>query len=157
VGQVVNPLEKALPAAYIKDATYGGSSVLHGALRIGTSGDERLRVTLGSDGGFIQANALDQDGKPVNGAQILIVPAGADSEAALAGALVRGETGPDGAYRSPVLAPGKYQVLATRDLVDDTPDSIGRIWRSQSSAATVEVAPNATVGQALSPANFFHR
>jgi hypothetical protein len=118
----------------VKDITYGPSSILHQRLR---AAEERtLRVSVANDGGFIRASA------PA-GARILILPDSAGSEAALSGAMTQGEASPAGVYTSPVLAPGKYHVLATFDPIDPTPECTGRIWRARTTAEETEVGPNA--------------
>lgn len=130
----------ALPNAYVKDITYGPSSAFHQRFR--SSNDLTLRVSVGNDGGFTQVSA------PA-GAQILILPATSTTEAILSDAMVRGEADSTGAYKSGVLAPGKYHVLATYDLIDRTPESIANIWRERNRGQEVDVGPNVTASATL--------
>lgn len=120
-----------VPNGYIKDITYGSQSVFHLPWKIGAAEPgARVLITVANDGGFIKAT-----GPP--GSHIVIVPAAATSEAIVADSLVVDKTGP--------LAPGKYYVFATADLIDNTPESIAAIWRARTSARQVEVAPKSTV------------
>lgn len=129
----------AFPNAYIKDITYGPSSILFGMFR---AAEGTLRVTIGNDGGFIKATAPP-------GAQILILPATATNEALLAAAMVSGQADNTGSYTSRSLAPGKYRLLATDGLIDRTPECIARILRARTHAQDVEISPNATAAVTL--------
>jgi hypothetical protein len=133
----------AVPNAYIKDVAYGSQSVFHQPFKIGAAGPGvHLRITAGNDGGFIKAAAPP-------GSRILIMPAAAASEAIVADSLVGGQTSPAGAYTSPALAPGRYYVLATADLLDNTPESIAAVWRARTAARLVELAANGTAQVSL--------
>lgn len=126
----------AFPNAYVKDITYGVSSVLHQTFRASSEGT--LRVTVANDGGFVKASA------PA-GTQILILPGTAATEAALADAMVSGQADLTGNFTSRSLAPGKYYVLATNDLIDHTPECIANIRRARNRGQDVDVGPNAIV------------
>jgi hypothetical protein len=122
----------APPTTYVKDATYGELSVRRRWMRIGSaSGDARLHITLGTDGGFVKASAADSSGKVAPNCHILILPAVSSDEGALADAMVMAQAGPAGDFLSPVLPPGKYYVLATDDLIDKTPESMAAIRGSR--------------------------
>jgi hypothetical protein len=129
----------ALPNAYIKDVMYGSQSVFHQPFKIGSAGaGGHVRILAGNDGGIIKAAAAP-------GSRVLITPAGAGSEAIVADALATGQTDPAGSYNSPALAPGRYYVLATTDLIDSTPECIAAIWRARASAREVDLGPKGTV------------
>jgi hypothetical protein len=125
----------AFPNAYVKDITYGPSSVFHQRFR--AQNELTLRVSVANDGSFIKVNA------PA-GAQILILPATAATEAMLSDAMIHGEADSFGAYTSSVVAPGKYHVLATYEVVDRTPECIANIWRERNRGQEVDVGPKAT-------------
>ena len=137
---------------YLKDITYGGVSILHEPLGVGTAmGNATLRVIVAPDGGYVSAKVADKDGNPVPDSYVLIVPSSATSESALAANLTSGQTDQNGVYSSDMLAPGKYLVLANSAPVDSTPESIGKLLRSRSHAQEIEIAANRTVQITLPP------
>jgi len=144
-----------LPAnVYVKDITYGGSSIRHDALRLGSAiGEARLRIVLAHDAAMLDAKVSDEDGNPVAGAGVCLMPAGALSEASLAETVVTGETDQRGVYTSGALAPGKYYVLSGAEGFTDlrSPENIGKLWRARPKAAEVELAPNRTAQVTLRP------
>ena len=144
-----------LPAnVYVKDITYGGNSIRHDALRLGSAiGEARLRIVLAHDAAVLDAKVSDEDGNPVAGAGVCLMPAGALSEASLAETVVTGETDQRGIYTSGALAPGKYYLLASGEGFKDlrAPENIGKLWRARPKAQEVELAPNRTEQVTLRP------
>jgi hypothetical protein len=135
---------------YMKDVTYGGVSIKHEPLRVGSMlANATLRVVVGRDGGSISAKVADKDSHPVSDANVVVMPAESSSEASLAAALRSGQTDQNGLYLSGSVAPGKYLVLASAAPVDMSPESIGSLWRALTHAQEVEVAPNQTVQVAM--------
>jgi hypothetical protein len=129
--------------AYVTDITYGGRSVLHAPFRPGSAtGEGGLRVILGLDGGTITANVTDRDGNPVPDVRVVAIPKTANSEAALAAMMTTGQADSSGSWTSPLLAPGGYYLVATTAPVDDSPESIARLWRARGQAEEVELAPS---------------
>jgi hypothetical protein len=53
-----------------------------------------------------------------------------------------GKTNYVGTFTSPALAPGRYFVLISRDVVDKSPEGIAKLMASMSNATEVMVAPN---------------
>ena len=135
-----------LPAgSYIKDVTYAGVSVRNAPLQVGSGpGFASLRVMLARDGGKISAQLTDGDGKPVPRGYVLVLPGQALTEAALADLLILGQTNQLGVFLSDALAPGKYLALAVTAPLDQSPESIGKLWGSRGKATEVEVSPGAT-------------
>jgi hypothetical protein len=143
-----------LPAnTYVKEITYGGSSIRHDALRLGSAiGEARLRIVLAHDAAVLDAKVSDEDGNPVAGAGVCLMPAGALSEASLAETVVTGETDQRGVYTSGAVAPGKYYVLAGAEVTDlRAPENIGKLWRARPKAVEVELASHRTVQVTLRP------
>lgn len=64
----------SVPNAYLKDVKYGDLSVFHETL-IAAPGAS-LRVTYGSNGGFVTATVTGKDGQAVAGAHVLAVDVG---------------------------------------------------------------------------------
>jgi hypothetical protein len=140
------------PGVYIKDVTYGGSSVLHLPLRVGSVvASSQVRILLATDGGAIATRVADKDGNVVPDCSIAIIPAESDSAATLADALVLGQTDQYGAYSSPSLAPGKYYVLATTAHVTLAPESIGKLSRALNHAQEIDLGAGVHVQVSLSP------
>jgi hypothetical protein len=134
------------PGAYIKEATYGGHSVLHDTFRPGSAvGEAGLRIVLARDGGSVNTKVADKDNQPIADAQVVVMPANVASEGMLAATMLSGQTDQNGAWSSAMVQPGKYYVIATRLPVDKTPESIGKLWRSRNNAQEVEIGPGATV------------
>jgi Carboxypeptidase regulatory-like domain len=137
---------------YVKDVTYGDRSILYQTLRVGSAvGNAGLRVTLGRDGGTVGARVADKDGNPVADCTVAILPATADNEAKFAAAVRTGKTDLAGAWSSPTLAPGKYIVLATRDTIDRSPETTGKLWKARNRGEEVEIAPNGKASVTLPP------
>ncbi|MCE5309532.1 MAG: hypothetical protein LLG20_17960, partial [Acidobacteriales bacterium] len=137
---------------YVKDITYAGASVLRAPLRVGSAiGNATLRISLARDGALVNAKVADKDGNPVPDSYVLIMPAEASTEAALAAALITGQTDQTGVHKSNALAPGKYLMLASTAPVDMSPESIGKLYQARTQAKELILAPNANVSVTLSP------
>lgn len=138
---------------YLKGIIYGGVSILHEPLRVGSAmGQAELRVVVAPDGGYISAKVADKESNPVPDSYVLIMPESATTEPLLAAQLISGQTDQNGMYSSDMLAPGKYLLLASLMPVDMTPESIGKLWRARSHAQEVEIGPSATMQVTLAPA-----
>lgn len=137
---------------YVRDVSYGMDQVQYRPLRVGAGPPgARLRVLLGSDGGTLTVRCVDRQGKAARDATVILVPAWATQEASVAAAYSSGATGVDGFYRSRVLAPGAYSVLATSDPVYPGVDAIAALWRARSGAKTVVVPANGHVEVTVEP------
>ena len=138
-----------LPAyAHINDVTYGGLSILGMPLSVGSGfAGARLQIIVARDGGTlaIAAVASARSDDPAPGAYVSVMPADVQAEAAMAASLEPGQTDDAGLWSSRRLAPGRYRVLVTSEPIDRSPESIGKLWRSRSSAREVEVKPGANV------------
>jgi hypothetical protein len=140
---------------YLKDAIYGGRSIRNAFFNAGTGAQPPvIRFVLARDGGRVAAMVSDDEGKPVCDADVALMPANADSEAALASVITWGRTDSYGAWTSGAIAPGKYYVIAGFLPVDRSPDSIGKLWRARTKteAAQIEVDSGAMVQIGLHPA-----
>jgi protocatechuate 3,4-dioxygenase beta subunit len=138
---------------YVKDITYGNTSVVRGPLRLGSAvtGAE-LRVIIGQDGGFLRVKVADKDGKAVPDANVILMPREAGSEADLAAMRIAGQTDQNGEYSSAALAPGRYYVLATSAAVTDgSPESLGKLLAARSKAKEVDVGAGVAVQLTLEP------
>ena len=127
---------------YVKDIAYGGNSILHKLFR---PGPQKLRVTIGQDGGYIAAQVKDKDGAPVGDTNITILPESSAPDPEYAALILSGRTNQLGRYRSGPLAPGKYYVLASAVANDNTPEMVANLRRARTKAKEVEVKPGATV------------
>jgi hypothetical protein len=135
---------------YIKDVTYGDKSVQYQVFRPGSAtGEATLRVVLARDGGTLSIKAESKDNKPAADAQIAVLPANAASEGVLAATMITGQTDQNGAWTSPLLAPGKYYVFATDLPLDRSPETIAKLWRGRSKAKQVDLSPSGSQQIAL--------
>jgi hypothetical protein len=141
------------PGTYVKDITYGGISIRHDALRLGSSiGEARLRIVVAHDAAVLDVRVSDEDANPVVGAHVFLMPASAVTEASLAETIVTGDADQRGLYTSGAVAPGKYYVLAGAEVTDlRAPENIGKLWRARPKAVEVELASHRTVHVTLRP------
>ncbi|MEO8369329.1 MAG: carboxypeptidase-like regulatory domain-containing protein [Candidatus Solibacter sp.] len=125
---------------YVKDVKYGDRSILNRTMRVGTAmGNAGLTIVLGRDGGSIATNVADKDGNPVADCTVVILPATAENEAAFAAAFKNGQTDQSGRWTGPTMAPGKYVVLATRDIVNRSPETVAKLWKARARGEEVEI------------------
>jgi hypothetical protein len=137
---------------YVKDITYGGASILHEPLRVGSAmGEASLRIILARDGAVLTAKVADKEGRPVTDAWVYAIPADAASEAEVADRLVSGQTDQDGVFNSKPLAPGKYSVIAGTTVINKTPESIARLANSRNQATEIDLSPGAVQTVTLIP------
>jgi hypothetical protein len=137
---------------YVKEMTYGGTSILHAPLQAGGGvGEAHLRVVLGRDGGFLKAKVADKDGNPVAECFVILMPADALSEAALADEIITGQTDQSGAYSSNALAPGKYCALVSSRSINKSPEDVSKLLQARSHAQEIEIGAGATVSVTLAP------
>jgi hypothetical protein len=148
---------------YVKDITYGESSVMYGAIRPGYSA-ARLRIIVGDDAGSIEVAAVRADGTPAVGSAVLILPAVTQTETELAARLKEGYADDTGSYRITNTPPGRYYVLATDDPpisqtnlpsrtleISRTPETLSLLQRVRSRGQLVELGPRAVVQVRVTP------
>ena len=136
---------------YVKDITAAGVSVLHGSFPLAGAEPIAVRVLLARDGGFLNVLVTDHDGKPVPDVPVHVFPVAAATPAALALLRTAGRAGDDGAYASATLPPGTYYVLAGNSPVDNSPESIARLWNARNKAGKVEITGGATAHLKVEP------
>lgn len=144
---------RGLPeGSYVKQAYYGVASVLDAPIRLTTmTGEGRLRVVLGGDGGFLRARVSDRDGNPVARAYLYIMGADADSEVVFAGQVDWEEVKDGWGFANGARQPGRYLVIASDLPPGESADFISTLWNSGRSRATaVDIRPWATVQVTLS-------
>ena len=129
---------------YLKEASYGTASVLHGLRLTGGGAEARLRLVLACDGGFLAARVADSEGNPVSHVSLYVMPADVASEGALSTAIQSTEVENGWGSVAGALPPGKYLALACDLELDGTAEPILRLWRARSKAKEVEIGPNAT-------------
>jgi hypothetical protein len=138
---------------YVKDITYNGSSVLHRAIVPG-SGEGKLQITIGRDGGRIAVQVQTDAGEPVADSLVSILPMSAQTEQEAATSVVAGLTNEQGAFVAEGLRPGMYLVIAPRNLLpfkrllpmgtvllDKTPEVLRKLLNSRTRGTLVEAAP----------------
>ena len=138
---------------YVKDVTYGGTSVLHRQLKLGSAlAGSGLRVIVDHDGGVLKARVSDDEGQPIGDATVILIPKESTTHLRLAETRVAEKTNQNGEYTSSGLAPGAYYVLAIEDdFTDLSPETISKLFDARSKAEEVEIGPNATVELTLEP------
>jgi hypothetical protein len=137
---------------YIKGIVYGDDNLLHGPLRVGRAmGNSGIRIVLARNGAVANVRVTDKDGHPVPDCSIVLMPAAATSNAALAATLTTGRTDQNGTWSSVTLAPGKYHALATLEAIYKTPELIDKLVAARSRAQEVSLDPNGAATVTLSP------
>ncbi|MDR3717537.1 MAG: carboxypeptidase-like regulatory domain-containing protein [Bryobacteraceae bacterium] len=135
---------------YVKDIVYGTASILHAAFHPGSAvGNATLRVVIGTDGGTLNVQVQDKGGNPVPDIYVVLIPAEAANEAALAETIISGQTDDQGAYSRGPVAPGKYYVTTSPARVPPTPEAMTRLVQARIHAQEVEVGPKASVNLTL--------
>ena len=157
-------LQIRLPAnTYVKDISYGGSSILHKSF-VPVGGGGELKVSVGRDGGLLRVTAANSNGQPSPQTTVIVYPSNATDETAIVTGMTAGRTNDAGVYTGPPLSPGKYIVLATNDpppgvinlpqgsfYLERTPDTLGLLLRARSRGQEVDVASGVTVDIRLAP------
>lgn len=134
------------PGVYIKDITFAGESVLNRTIHLaGAFGDTQVRVTVADDCGLLTVRVDDNDGNPVPGAYVTVIPAESLPPALLAARMISSPSNDKGLFTSGCLAPGKYNVVATTAPTEPTPEGIGKILKLRSSTNEVEMNPHAVL------------
>jgi len=139
------------PGAYAKEISYGGVSLAGGLLRLaaGTSGTLRIVGTLG--GASLSAKVTDADGNSVADSTVVLIPAGATTAPLLSWLMQTSRTDQNGTWKSGILPPGKYRVLAVTRPVRPIPEEIDKLWLALSHAKEVELGPKDTAQVDLHP------
>jgi hypothetical protein len=133
------------PGMYIESAAYNNADVLRHTMLAGTAPDNApLRITIGENGGTLQVVATDKDSTPADNAYIIVFPADAITEADIAASYTGGIADQSGAWKSGVIAPGSYYVIATPSAPDRSPEAIGRLVRARAQSDPVVVPPGGT-------------
>ena len=144
------------PGLYAKDITYGGFSVLHGTLSLGTpSGDGRLSVVVARDGGNISVRVTDREGKAVPSAAVWVVPSATGTAAELESALISGTADANGVYATPTLPPGKYRIFATTIRFERTAENIEKLTNIRFQGPEVEIGSSGGPQVTLQPITVF--
>jgi hypothetical protein len=141
-------------SVYVKDILYGGASIMNKAFHpVPSAGTMWLRVLLGSDGGASAVTVVDSDGKTVPDADVVVMPAGAPSDEALAAMVATGLTSQAGSWLSPTLAPGKYYVYATRSGFNRSPEGIRAASAMRGSATEIEISAGSSLNVRITLSN----
>jgi len=140
---------------YVKAVSVGTEDILR---KTYIPGGEKLRITLGHDGGVIRSRVVDANGQPSIHSAVIVSPASVQSESELATAMVEGLTNDDGVFETRSLSPGRYFVIATdnpppyatigpggRLEIQRSPEALTRLLRARFRGQSVEVGPRATV------------
>ena len=138
------------PGMYIESAAYNNADVLRHTMRAGSAPDNApLRIVIGENGGTIQVAATDKDNNPADSAYITVFPADAITEADIAVTYTTGIADQSGAWKSGVIAPGDYYVIATPTPSNRSPEAIGRLLRARGQSDPVVVPPGGTAKAAV--------
>jgi hypothetical protein len=141
-----------VPGMYVKDVTFSGRSVMSAPLRPAAAmSGSGLRVVIAHDGATLSVQVTGKDGNPGIDLHVLVIPAEVRSEGELAARLVQGKTNQLGQYATQTLPPGKYYVVAADELLDPTPESIGRLWKSRTRFQEVDLPPAGAAQVKLEP------
>jgi uncharacterized protein (DUF736 family) len=148
---------------YIKDVTYGGSSILRKSF-LPAAGPAELRVVMAHDAGRITVKVADENGNPAPRSSVLILPANAQSEADLSAAMFASTADDNGLCVLNGIPPGTYFALATNDpppsrvllpadtfFLERSPETLSMLLRVRSNGRQFDLAPGAMAQISLSP------
>lgn len=140
---------------YVKDVTYGGSSVMREPLDASRMrhGAE-FRIVCGAGGASLDATVADKDGKGVPDISVVAVPADAVSASQMSTAIAWTQTDQNGQCSLTGLALGKYRVLAVAKTVEMTPETLGALSSAlPSKAEDVELGADQRASVLLAPSS----
>ncbi len=143
---------------YVKSAMYGKDDLTDKGGRFYLDRpDEPLKVTVATDGSRIKVKVANDNGEPVPGRRVSLVPGGLASAQELTARLwncysdAKGECSvfslPNETPRS-VFAPGEYVVLAAELPFNQSADVLDQIWRTLQSSGTKLTLPPGSTGEA---------
>jgi hypothetical protein len=140
---------------YVRDIFYGGTSVHHAPLALGSQlAGSTLRIVLDHDGGAIRA-LVRNEGEPIADATVVAVPTTAATHVQLAEARVVCTTDQYGECTTAAVAPGEYLVMALEGNYSDlSPETIAALFDARSQATEINVGPKATVEIELEASRF---
>lgn len=98
---------------YLKSAKYGEADVLRAGLDLSHGASGRLEVEIGADGGRIEGSVADGDDRPIDGARVALIPVDSSGGPSRQKVTV---TDPKGAFSIRGIAPGDYDLYASRSL-----------------------------------------
>jgi hypothetical protein len=138
-------------SVYVKDVTYGGESVWHKSLHLGSKpAGVGLEVILAHDGGTLHARVADDKGEPIGEATVVLIPKAAATNMELADTRLVGITNNRGETALASVPPGEYWALATDDYFTDyAVETITALFEARSKAEEVNIGPNASVNVKL--------
>jgi hypothetical protein len=115
-------------ASYAAAVTYDGSEPVGERLWLTPGTMSSLNISVSSTTCRFTATITDGQGKPIQNANVIVVPGSATSVPLIARLAVRGAAGINGEYTSPRLPPGKYRLLAiSQPLRWDVPEDLDRL------------------------------
>src|SRR5205814_4902693 len=97
---------------YLKSAKDGDADVLRSRLDLSHGAGGRLELEIGSDGGRIEGTVSDGEGQPMEAARVALIPKDEIGPSRRKIAV----TNPAGAFSIRGIAPGDYQLYASRNL-----------------------------------------
>ncbi len=83
--------------------------------------------------------------------QVILMPVNATPEVVIAAALITRQADQNGAYKSRLLAPGKYLALATSIHPSRSYENIARLWNVRSKAKEIALTAGKTLDVKLEP------
>ncbi len=137
---------------YVKSVLYGNTDVRLKPLHPGSAtGDAKLRILIAHDGGTFRARVADKDGKAIADQYVLAFPVTSITEAQVAESVITGQTDQNGSWTSPMIAPGKYYVIASRVPFDRTPEFVTALLRARQKASEADLSPSGRLDVNLQP------
>ena len=136
---------RGLPqGCYLKEATYGGTDVLHNLLRLSTQ-DGQLHLAIACDSGHLAVQVTDHDGHPITHGHLYLFPQAAAAAAAMSLEMRWWEVNNGWGVSDRPLPPGKYLALACDLETDGTAEPVLKLWHARSKATEVEIRPGGAV------------
>jgi len=128
------------PPLYVKEITYGQSSILNSPF-IPVNG-EKLRIVVGTDGGSIAVAVHDDSGRASANASVAVIPENQPDDGL--GGMILGRCDNSGNYVASGLAPGGYYVFTTQESLTYGSELSSRLWSARGEAQKIQLAANGT-------------
>jgi hypothetical protein len=121
---------------YLASVRYGGKDVPDSGIEY--INGATLEITIGTDGGRVDGNALNKDETPSEGAVVALIPA--DGKSAPRSMI----SGPRGAFNLTGVPPGEYKLMAWDDVGRDDLENPDFVKRFDSQGTPVKLAASGT-------------
>jgi len=137
---------------YVKRITWNGEHLPHRVLQIGRETRNcHIRVVLSVDGASLAAHVVDKAGDPIANAYVAVIPSDVTAEGDMSERMLFGQADQNGIFAVDTVPPGRYNILATTDVIDMSANRIARLWKARTHSEELQFGVKAAVEIRLVP------